>query len=77
MFNYHTITSPLDQFEIRNLFSTDDFSYFIYLPNDVPMDGIITLYIYFFLSFIIQFSIMLNNGFIILVGFHLALTSIL
>ena len=63
MFNSHTIISPLDQFEIRNLFSIDDFSYLMYLPSDETMHGVVALYIYFFLSFIMQLSIMLDNGY--------------
>jgi hypothetical protein len=41
MFNYHTIISPLDQFEIRNLFSLDDFSYLMYLPSDDSFNGVV------------------------------------
>ena len=63
MFKYETIYSPLDQFEIRNLFSIDDFSYIMYLPSDESMNGVVALYIYFFLSFIMQLSIMLDNGY--------------
>ena len=64
MFNYHTIISPLDQFEIRNLFSIDDFSFLMYLPSDEHMNGIVALYIYlFFFSFTIQLSILLDNGY--------------
>jgi hypothetical protein len=52
---------PLDELETSNFFGIDDFSYIMYLPSDESMTGVVALYIYFFLSFIMQLSIMLDN----------------